>query len=105
MKQKLDFMLAALQAVPTDKYSVYIYCNDGSVRFMDMKPLLQDGTVFEPLKDIKVFKDTITIIGETVAWDLEGIRDPYKCIDIAPDDFENLPMVPDPLAKDNGKIT
>ena len=54
MKQKLDFMLAALQAVPTDNYSVYIYCNDGSVRFMDMKPLLQDGTVFEPLKDIKV---------------------------------------------------
>ena len=40
-----------------------------------------------------------------MAWDLEGIRDPYKCIDIAPDDFENLPMVPDPLAKDNGKIT
>ena len=56
VKQKLDFMLAALQAVPTDNYSVYIYCNDGSVRFMDMKPFLQDGTVFEPLKDIKVFR-------------------------------------------------
>ena len=38
---------------------MYAYLNDGSVRLYDVKPLLKKETVFEPLMDIKTFKEKL----------------------------------------------
>ncbi|MCL2277540.1 MAG: DUF2442 domain-containing protein [Treponema sp.] len=97
---KLDkryFFPHVLQVVPTDNFEVYAYMNDGSVRFYDVKPLLKKDTVFEPLNDIKVFKEKLAIINNTVAWDMGGNRDAYNCIDIDPFEIFEKEKVADPL--------
>lgn len=94
---KTHFWPSVLQAVPTDDFEVYAYFNDGSVRLIDMKPFLQTGTVFEPLIDINVFKTKLSVINDTVAWDMGGNRDPYGCVDLDPFTIYKLPAVSDPL--------
>ena len=69
------------------------------MRFFDVKPLIKPGAVFEPLQDIEYFKSKITIINGTVAWDIAGNRDPYKCVDLDPLVLFEQPAVPDPLAE------
>ncbi len=96
MLDMTKFFPCVLQAVPTDDYKVYAYFNDGSIHCIDIKPLLQDGTVFEPLKDLHTFKTKITVMNDTVAWDLQGNRDPYNCIDLDPLVIFNTPRVPEP---------
>jgi hypothetical protein len=99
--EKLDFkhfFPQVLQVLPTDNFEVYAYLNDGSVRLYDVKPLLKKDTVFEPLMDIQTFKDKLAVINYTVAWDMDGNRSPYNCIDIDPFAiFEETPVA-DPLA-------
>jgi len=96
---KKHFFPHVLQVLPTDNFEVYAYMNDGSVRLYDAKPLLKKNTVFEPLMDIQTFKSKLAVINNTVAWDMGGNRDPYKCIDIDPFAvFDNKPVA-DPLAK------
>jgi hypothetical protein len=91
------FWPKVLQALPTDNFEVYAYFNDGSVRLYDVKPLLKKNTVFEQLMNIQEFKNKLTVINGTVAWDIGGNRDQYKCIDIDPFViFEKAP-VNDPL--------
>ena len=100
---KLDkryFWPKVLQVLPTDNFEVYAYLNDGSVRLYDVKPLLKKNTVFEPLINIQTFKNTLTVINDTIAWDMDGNRDPYKCIDIDPlSIFEKTPVA-DPLLQE-----
>jgi hypothetical protein len=91
------FWPAVVQVVPTDDFEVYAYFNDGSVRLYDVKPLLKPGTVFEPLLDVEVFKTTLTVINDTVAWDMGGNRNPRKCLDIDPFTIFEQPAVVDPL--------
>jgi nicotinic acid phosphoribosyltransferase len=88
-----------LQAVPTGNYEVYAYFNDGSVRLVDMKPFIKTDTVFEPLEDLSVFKNKLTVLNDTVAWDLSGIRNPRDCIDLDPETIFNGIEVRDPLEK------
>ena len=102
MKQELDkryFMPAALQVLPTDDFGIYVYCNDGTVRYYNAKELLKPNTVFEPLMDINEFKKRITVMNGTIAWDMTGDRDEYKCVDLDPCMLEELPIVDDPLEK------
>ncbi|PWM78765.1 MAG: transcriptional regulator [Phascolarctobacterium sp.] len=100
MKQDLDrryFMPSALQVVPDDNFGVYVYCNDGTVRYYNAKHLLKPGTVFEPLMDLKEFKNRLTVINNTIAWDMTGDRDESKCVDLDPCMLLELPIVSDPL--------
>ena len=100
MENKLNmtyFFPHVLQVVPTDDYQVYAYFNDGSVRLFDVKPLIKPGTVFEPLADISFFKNTLTVINHTVAWDMKGDRDPTACVDLDPLVLFEQPIVADPL--------
>ena len=91
------FWPKVLQVLPTDNFEVYAYLNDGSVRLYDAKPLLKKNTVFEPLMDIQTFKNKLTVINDTIAWDMGGNRDPYKCLDIDPlTVYEKIPVA-DPL--------
>jgi hypothetical protein len=102
MEQTLDFKYffpKVYQAVPTDDYCVYAYFNDGSVRMFDVKPLIRPGTVFEPLNDIEFFKSKLTVINDTVAWDIGGGRDPYTCVDLDPMVLFEQPITADPLEK------
>lgn len=93
-----DFWPKVLQVVPADDYGVYAYFNDGSVRFVDAKPYIEPGTVFEPLANRDIFRDKLAVINDTVAWDMGGDRDPVKCIDLDPFVIFDSPAVADPLA-------
>jgi len=93
------FFPEVLQAVPSDDYKVFAYMNDGTVRRVDVKPLIQPDTVFWPLRDMDVFRSALTVMNDTVAWDLDGHRDPYRCIDIDPETIFNGPEVDDPLSQ------
>lgn len=92
------FFPHVLQAVPTDDYAVFAYMNDGSVRKVDIKPMIRSGTVFAPLQDIAFFKERLTVINDTVAWDMSGDRNAEKCVDIDPVSIFDSPNVDDPLA-------
>jgi len=100
MTQKLDrdkFWPKVLQVIPTNDYGVYAYFNDGSVRLFDTKPLIEPGTVFEPLQDIDYFKSKLAVINDTIAWDIGGNRNPCECIDLDPFVIFEQPAVADPL--------
>jgi hypothetical protein len=75
------FWPVVVQVVPTDDFEVYAYFNDRSIRLYDVKPLLKPGTVFAPLLDVEVFKTALTVMNDTVAWDIGGNRNPRKCLD------------------------
>lgn len=94
----MDFMPAVVQAVPGDDFTVYAYCNDGAVRLVDIKPLIDRGGVFSPLSDVEFFRERLTILNDTVAWDITGTRDPTVCVDLdAEQIFLESPIVADPL--------
>lgn len=106
MNSKLDsrfFFPEIFQAVAGEDYTVYAYTNDGAIRKVDIKPFLKNEGVFEQIKDKEVFKKTLTVIGNTIAWDLDGSRDEYNCIDIDPFLVFDSPIVPDIPELDTGK--
>jgi hypothetical protein len=72
-----------LQVVPLDGYRILVYFDDGTIHRYDVEPLL-DQSVFAPLRDVKLFRSTLTVMGGTVAWDLRGDRDESACIDLDP---------------------
>ena len=82
-----------LQAIPAEGFNVYAYMNDGTIRCVDVKPLIDKGGVFAPLKDASIFKSTLTVLNDTVAWDMTGKHDPTDCIDIGPFTIQALPAV------------
>lgn len=94
----MELMPAVVQAVPGDDFTVYAYCNDGAVRLVDVKPQIAKGGVFAPLSDVEFFRERLTILNDTVAWDITGDRDPTACVDLDADQiFAKAPIVTDPL--------
>ena len=94
----MDFMPAVVQAVPGDDFTVYAYCNDGAVRLVNIKPLIAKGGVFSPLADQNFFRSRLTVLNDTVAWDMSGTRDETACVDLDPCQiFAEAPIVADPL--------
>ena len=86
-----------LQAIAGENYTVYAYMNDGCVRLVDVLPLIEKGGVFAPLRDEATFRNALTVLNDTVAWDLTGKRDPADCIDMDPFSIHERPAVKDPL--------
>lgn len=86
-----------LQAIPGPDYTVYAYMLDGTVRKVSVKHLIEQGGVFEKLKDPDFFKNALTVMNDTVAWDLSGRFDPSDCIDIDPFTVADSEIVADPL--------
>lgn len=76
-----------VQAIALDDGYVKAYFDDGSIRTYDMKPIIAGGGVFDHLKDATFFKERITVLNNTVAWDVTGTFDPFDCIDIDPCDI------------------
>lgn len=75
-----------------ENYSVYVYFEDGKIVCYDMSQMIEKE-VFRPLKDITVFKETCTVMNDTLAWDIKGNRDSTNCLDIDPDTLYELPFV------------
>ncbi len=72
-----------VQVVPMDDYRVYVYFEDGKIVCYDASDILEKGA-FAVLKNIQIFKDTCTILNDTLAWDIGGNRDVTACLDIDP---------------------
>jgi hypothetical protein len=94
----MELMPTVLQAIAGDDFTVYAYFNDGSVRLLDAKPLIARGGVFAPLQDETFFRERLTVLNDTVAWDVSGTFDPCACIDLDPLElYETCPVIADPL--------
>ena len=94
----MEYLASVVQAVPGEDYTVYAYFSDGSVRKVDMKPIIAKGGVFSRLADERFFRERLTVMNGAVAWDVTGTRDETQCIDFDPCVMhENSPIVADPL--------
>jgi hypothetical protein len=92
-----QYVPAVVQAVAGPNRTVYVYFTDGTVHQLDVKPLIQKGGVFERLEDDRFFAETLTVLNDTVAWDVSGTFDPCTCIDVDPLSVYAAPVVRDPL--------
>jgi hypothetical protein len=73
-----------IQVKPTQDFKVYVYFSDGRIKLYDVTPHIGKG-VYKQISDITIFVSKCTVINHTLAWDLGGNFDPYKCLDIAPE--------------------
>ncbi len=65
---------------------------------VDAKPLISMGGVFKPLEAPEFFAERLTVLNDTVAWDMTGGRDVTACVDIDPCEiFAVAEIVGDPL--------
>lgn len=92
-----EYFPKVVQAVPGEGRTVYAYFSDGSIRRYDMAPLIAKGGVFAPLEEETFFRDRLTVLNDTVAWDLSGHYDPTDCIDIDPFEVYEAQPAADPL--------
>ena len=64
----------------------------------DARPLLKRGGVFSPLCNEDTFRNSLTVMNGTVAWDLQGTRNAEICIDLDPCEiYDSCPSAADPL--------
>lgn len=61
-----------------DDFTVKVSFHDGTVRDVDIKPLIERGGVFASISTLPVFKEQICVLNGTVAWG----SDPETCIDL-----------------------
>ncbi len=96
----MTYFPEVVQAVPGEGYTVYAYFTDGSIRLVDVAPLIDSGGVFAPLADPGYFRERLTVLNGSVAWDVTGNHDPTQCIDLDPlEIWRGSEIVPDPLEK------
>lgn len=87
-----DYMPTVCQAIAANGYTVYAYFTDGRITKLDMTDKL-NKEVFKPLRDVETFTKRLTVMNDTVAWDLSGKHDPSDCIDIDPITLYELPAI------------
>ena len=89
---------SVLQARAGEGYTVYAYMNDGTVRLFDASPWLTNPQgVFKRIAALETFSECLTVMNDTVAWDIGGNMDATNCIDIDPYTVYESPIVEDPL--------
>ena len=54
------------------------------MRLFDASSLLEKGGVFVPSRDEDFFHKRLTVLNNTVAWDINGTRDPGTSVDLDP---------------------
>ena len=77
-----------VQVVPTDDFKVYIYFADGKIKIFDANELVTKG-VFTKIQDKNIFKNTCTVLNDTLAWDIAGNFDASACLDLDPEELYN----------------
>lgn len=93
----MEYYPVVVQAVAGPGKTVYAYFSDGQIKQYDMAPAIERGGVFAPLKDADFFVQKLTVLNDTVAWDVSGHFDPRSCIDIDPFEVYAAESVSDPL--------
>ncbi|MBQ5759490.1 MAG: DUF2442 domain-containing protein [Schwartzia sp.] len=78
------WMPEILQVIPDDDYGVYMYFNDGSVKYKNLRSLIFAGGVFAPFQNKEAFRNSLTVMNHTVAFDLEKTYDPCRVVDLDP---------------------
>ena len=76
-------MVEVVQVIPHEDYTVEVLFMDGKRVLYDAKPIVGRG-VFEPLQDKEFFMSRCTVLNHTLAWDVTGDMNPYKCLDLDP---------------------
>ncbi|MCI8367160.1 MAG: DUF2442 domain-containing protein [Eggerthellaceae bacterium] len=92
-----DYLPSVTQAVAGRDKTVFVYFSDGAITQFDMKGIIAAGGVFSKLADEDFFTSALTVLNDTVAWDVSGTYDPTTCIDIDPCTVYAAPRVSDPL--------
>lgn len=92
-----DMFPIVIQAAAGSDYTVFAYMLDGTIRRVSVKHLIDKGGVWKRLKDPDFFCNALTVMNDTVAWDLSGCLDPTNCIDIDPFTIAECEIVSDPL--------
>ena len=95
----MTYYPVVVQAVPANNRSIYVYFSDGHIRLFDMTPLITEGGIFAQLSDESFFRERLTVMNGTAAWDLSGQHDPTNCIDLDPFTLYEGTAVTDPLEK------
>lgn len=94
-----------IQVVPGHRpYTIYAYFNDGTIHYYDAADFLKslpDGSDWSALQDPSVFKERLTVMNGTAAWDMAGDRNSRLCLDLDPDMLHDAPQVKDPLENIN----
>ena len=73
-----------VQAVVGENYTIYAYIKRWPMRLMDVLALIDNSGVFASMHDLGAFKRCLTVMNDTVAWDLIGRHDLGDCIDLDP---------------------
>ena len=92
-----EYFPEVVQAIPGQGRTVYAYFTDGTIRLYDAAGQIAQGGVFARLEDEGFFRDRLTVLNGTVAWDVSGQFDPTTCIDIDPFEVYSAQAVADPL--------
>ena len=71
-----EYFPQVVQAVPGENYNVYAYFTDGNIKRYNAKWMIDKG-----LLNDKSFREALTVLNGTVAWDLSGKYDSSDCID------------------------
>jgi hypothetical protein len=86
-----------IQVLPKEDFKVYVYFSDGKVKLFDMNPLLEKG-VFKSISNTNDFMNKCTVMNGTLAWDIAGNFNEWKCLDIDPETiYKEGEDVVDPL--------
>ena len=51
------------------------------------------------MKDDKIFRNRLTVMNGTAAWDIDGNRDETRCVDIDPFELYKAKDIDDPLSE------
>lgn len=84
--------------IPNDNFTLTISFDSGEKRLYDVRPLLQKGTVFEPLSDIERFSRVYVDDTNCIAWDINPNIDSGKVwgnkVDLCPDEcyLDSVPV-------------
>ena len=93
----LEYYPEVVQSVAGPGKTVYAYFSDGKITKLDMSSALAAGGVFSALADDSFFRDALTVLNGSVAWDVSGNYDPTTCIDIDPFVAYEAERAEDPL--------
>lgn len=88
-----DYFPIVKNVEPLDNFKVIITFDDGKTVLYDVVEDIKQGGIFEPLKDLKFFKERCLVLNDTLAWDITGNCDVCSCIDIDPFMLYDLPEV------------
>lgn len=79
----MGYIPTVVQVIPYEDYTVDVYFDDGKVVCCYAEKDLS-ASVFERIKEYRIFLERCMVLNGTLAWDIAGGRNVNECIDIDP---------------------